>query len=540
MLNDTLPRSELETALEEYWDPLNFILNEIKPNERFSLETKEIMGKLHHALNISSYKKPEFRLRLLKYADRKNCLKFLHRVGIPVSTVDTAYKDSIKKASRLLWGNNDETRAFIEEFGYENSLMPDPEQVRNFEFTISSNKPLLMLKEYQSKIFYDAIKRIENPWTRFVIKMPTGAGKTRTALELVSKFLNDGVDAGTKRQVVWLADREELCEQAIISMNEIWSHLGKAELHIYRVWGKYISNYFKPNAFIVATYPKLNNLLNSNSFPEPELVVADEAHNVIARTHKNVIRRLEKNGTRIIGLTATPLRGVNNPENKKLREYFNDEIIEIDSGDMDNISYLQSKGYLAYCESETISSNREFTLTQDQRRRFADDHDLPLELLDKIADDNQRNIIIAERLKKLLSENKQILYFAPNIKQSKLMCAIILALGGNAAHVDGDTQIEYRRDVISKFKNGKIKCICNVNVFAVGFDAPNIDVIFIARPTRSIVLHQQMIGRGMRGPRMNGTEQFQLIRILDILPSIELADEYFADLWKHSKDDAIK
>ena len=42
-----------------------------------------------------------------------------------------------------------------------------------------------------------------------------------------------------------------------------------------------------------------------------------------------------------------------------------------------------------------------------------------------------------------------------------------------------------------------------------------------------------MIGRGMRGPRMGGTEQFRLIRILDILPSIELADEYFADLWRY-------
>ena len=149
---------------------------------------------------------------------------------------------------------------------------------------------------------------------------------------------------------------------------------------------------------------------------------------------------------------------------------------------MDNISYLQSKGYLAYCEPETIESHREFILTQEQRRKFADDHDLPTALLDEIAADNTRNIAIAKRLKELIVENKQILYFAPNLKQSKLMCAIILALGGSAAHVDGNTPIEYRRDVISKFKKGVIKCICNVNVFSVGFDAPNIDVVFIARP----------------------------------------------------------
>lgn len=536
MLNDRLPRNELEYALNEYWDPLNFILDEIKPNEDFDISTKEIMGKLHHALNISSYKKSEFRGKLLQYADKKKCLKFLQRIGISISFQnDKAYEDSIVKASKLTWGHNDETLAFIEEFGYDKDLMPDLESHRDSEFTIHSNTPLRMLKEYQSKIFYDGMRLVENPWTRFIIKMPTGAGKTRTALEIVSNFLNNGIDTNEKRCAVWLADREELCEQAIVSMQEIWAHLGKEDLHVYRVWGGNVSYDFKPNAFIVATYQKLNNLLNSDSFPQPELVVADEAHNVIAPTHKKVIRRLEENGTRIIGLTATPIRGIDSPENKKLREYFNDEIIEIDSGYMDNISYLQTKGYLAYCKPETIQSNREFILTYEQRRKFADEHDIPLELLNEIASDNKRNIVIAERLKKLIVENKQILYFAPNIKQSKLMCAIILVLGGSAAHVDGNTPTEYRRDVISKFKEGKINCICNVNVFSVGFDAPNIDVVFIARPTRSIVLHQQMIGRGMRGPRMGGTEQFRLIRILDILPSIELADEYFMDLWRTNK-----
>lgn len=533
MLNDKLPRSELEFSLKEYWDPLNFILREIKSDSDFDIDTKETMGKLHHALNISSYKKSEFRAKLLKYADKKKYLKFLNRVGISVpSQDDTAYAKSIEKASKLAWGHNEETRAFIQEFGYDESMMPEMMRDRETEFTIQSHLPLRMLKEYQSKIFYEGMGMVENPWVRFIIKMPTGAGKTRTALEIVSNFLNNGIESGTKRQVVWLADREELCEQAIISMNEIWKHLGKDDLHVYRMWGSHSSDSIKPNAFIVATYQKLNNLLGTGNFPQPELVVADEAHNVIARTHKNVIRRLEENGTRIIGLTATPVRGIDSPENKNLKEYFNDQIIEIDSGNVDNISYLQSKGYLAYCEPETIRSNREFILTQEQRRKFADDHDLPPEILDEIAADNKRNIIIAEKLKNLISEDKQILYFAPNISQSKLMCAIILALGGNAAHVDGNTPIEYRRDVISKFKANKIKCICNVNVFSVGFDAPNIDVVFIARPTRSIVLHQQMIGRGMRGPRMGGTKQFQLIRILDILPSIELADEYFADLWK--------
>ena len=78
--------------------------------------------------------------------------------------------------------------------------------------------------------------------------------------------------------------------------------------------------------------------------------------------------------------------------------------------------------------------------------------------------------------------------------------------------------------------------VFNYGVFSTGFDAPNIDVVFIARPTKSIVLHQQMIGRGMRGPKMGGTSEFQLYRIVDDMPEIDLADDYFTDIWKYYEE----
>ena len=140
--------------------------------------------------------------------------------------------------------------------------------------------------------------------------------------------------------------------------------------------------------------------------------------------------------------------------------------------------------------------------------------------------------IIAESLLDLQKEEKQVLYFAPNVEQSKFMCMLLLAQGAKAAHVDGTSPMEYRRDVISKFKDNKI----NFDVFTTGFDAPNIDVVFIARPTKSLVLHQQMIGRGMRGRRMGGTTQFDLYRIVDNMPEIDLADDYFTDIWKYPEN----
>ena len=160
----------------------------------------------------------------------------------------------------------------------------------------------------------------------------------------------------------------------------------------------------------------------------------------------------------------------------------------------------------------TIPSNRQFRMTAEQRRCYIEDRDLPQGLLDIIARDDQRNIIIADYLQKLNKDRKQVLYFAPNVEQSKFMCAVMIAMGAKAAHVDGHTPIEYRREVVAKFRKSYLNFIFNFDVFSAGFDAPNIDAVFIARPTSSIVRHQQMIGRGLRGPKMGGTENCTIYR----------------------------
>ena len=70
------------------------------------------------------------------------------------------------------------------------------------------------------------------------------------------------------------------------------------------------------------------------------------------------------------------------------------------------------------------------------------------------------------------------------------------------------TPTEYRSDLISKFQDKKINILLNYNVLVAGFDAPAIDTIFIARPTRSVNTLFQMIGRGMRGPKVKGGTEF--------------------------------
>ena len=161
--------------------------------------------------------------------------------------------------------------------------------------------------------------------------------------------------------------------------------------------------------------------------------------------------------------------------------------------------------------------------------------DYPSGLVKRIAMDEARNLIITKKLLELAKECKHILVFAGSVEQSKLLCGILIAFGYSAVHVDGNTQPNYRKDVVNKFKNGEIQFIFNFGVFVAGFDAPNIDAVLIARPTTSIVLYGQMIGRGLRGPAIGGTREFQLIDIVDNIiteqSGLDSVFDHFLDYW---------
>ena len=535
MINENLPHAELIAGLEEYIDRIDYILDELGVDVGTGIiNNRKLLGGLHHAMNIPNYGRPEFMEQLLRRAGKSKLEEFLRKINLTrTSTEKQDIGKLVRMAARMPWGNNENTRAFVDVFGYEKGLVPEGMvDVPAHEVCESFGTPLKTLKQYQSNVFFRSLDLVTAPWSRFIVKMPTGAGKTRTSMETVCHFLRDGDKTGF-RQVVWIADRDELCEQAIESIKHVWPHIGGEKLNIYRLWRSRRHEKFEDPSFIVATYQTLYGILKKNEpLPEPHLIVTDEAHNVLAQTHKKTLDRLVKKKTRIMGLTATPVRGTDF-ESRRLMEFFRGEIIGIDSEYSNDVEYLQGLGYLAHCIPKSIPSHREYRLTAGERKEIERHKDLPPGLLDKIARDDRRNLIIAECLRDLHKDGKQVLYFATSVEQSKFMCMILMAMGAKAAHVDGDTPTPYRRDIIAKFRKGAINMIFNFGVFSIGFDAPNIDVVFIARPTKSLVLHQQMIGRGMRGPAMGGTQQFLLYRIVDNMPEIDLADEYFTNIWKY-------
>ena len=132
-------------------------------------------------------------------------------------------------------------------------------------------------------------------------------------------------------------------------------------------------------------------------------------------------------------------------------------------------------------------------------------------------------------------ENKQTLVFCPSKNNALLLNTFLNEQGCKSAAITSDLEMGERQTKLQLFKDNKIQVITNFNVLTTGFDSPNIEVVIIARPTLSVVLYSQMIGRGLRGKEVGGTEEILLIDVDDNfnnMPNVFKAFTYFNNFFK--------
>lgn len=543
MLNEYLSEEELHTALSEFLNSYNFFFAQLRPEESVMIyQDKKLLARLHHALNIEKYGQRQFMQKLLIGAPANKVQEFVKATKTRYDTYAQIQTEVFRNnLASFQWGNNLKTKAFVHIFGYPDYLIPSGSNTQPAEDIANVlGTPFRQLKEYQAEVAFEAIRYLKRANIRFLIHMPTGSGKTRTAMEIIADFLNED----ETRSVIWLAERAELCEQAMETFVDVWSHLGKQPISTCRLWGKTnITETTGTARFTVAMYQKIRGPLKQGRLTiSADLIVTDEAHNAIASTYSEIIEAMTDNRfkqTRIMGLTATPGRGSNDiEENLKLGQFFGGNVVSIKSSEMGTIEFLRRNGILARCVREPLNINIQYTLTTEEWNVLAKnfEREFPDSLLEKIAKSNARNMKIVLKLIEIADKKKHVLVFCTNLWQSKLLCGVMIALGCTAVYVDGNSPHGYRKDVVGKFRKGDIQFVFNYGVFSAGFDAPNIDAVVIARPTTSVVLYSQMIGRGMRGPVIGGTSEFLLIDVVDdIITDISGLDDvydYFSEYWE--------
>lgn len=444
-------------------------------------------------------------------------------------------ESEIKTLAKVVAKNENKRSEFLRFFELPKRFFPQPHETKpglfvitapSFENPVEINSAYKVLKDFQYDIFFRAIAKLVPAMSRMIVQMPTGSGKTRTVMEIIANHFN--TDDESKKRVVWLANSEELCEQAVSCFVEVWQHVGKKDVEVQRVWGGNTSpqesQYSRDMQFIVGSLQslwKLIEVMDNDSktvFSLTSLLVIDEAHIAVARTYSNVVRKIAQlSHCRVVGLTATPGRAIEE-ETTDLSELFHGEIVSLKdpSGNQANaISYLRSIKVLSFVEYAPLVVDTKVSLSKTEAKKLETDLEFSGAILKRIGQSNLRSAEIVARLKPVLEKESKVLLFAPSIENSKFLTSLFIFLGYRAAHIDGSTHSSTRSQLIEEYIKGELQILCNYGVLTTGFDAPKTDVLCIARPTKSPVLYSQMIGRGLRAPAVGGTAECLIIEVRD-------------------------
>lgn len=339
------------------------------------------------------------------------------------------------------------------------------------------------LRPYQTDSVKAVIHYFRQHATPAVIVLPTGAGKSLVIAELARL---------AKGRVLVLAHVKELVEQnhakyegyglkgAIFSAG-----LGRKETDQQVVFASVQSVVRNLDAF-------------KNQF---SLLVIDECHRVpdekSSSYQKVITHLLELNtGMKVLGLTATPYRlgmgwiyqyhtrGLVRSEEPR---FFRDCIFELP------IRYLLDEGFLTparLIDAPVLSYDFSQLKPANTGRYKESDLDLVIEQSKRATPQIVAQII------QLAADKQGVMVFAATVRHAQEILSLLPESESDI--VIGDTPSPERDAIIQRFKQRELKFLVNVSVLTTGFDAPHVDLIAILRPTESVSLYQQIVGRGLR------------------------------------------
>ncbi len=451
----------------------------------------------------------------------------VHGPTILSKIVPTLASEGLDPPAR--WGS-EAARAFVLETGFPLEFASSARTKRQGEIAVSGPIRLPPLHDYQEKILSGLTDLFlsGSGRRRAVVSLPTGGGKTRVAAEAVVRLVLKG-EGSEKRSALWIAQTDELCEQAVQCFRQLWVNIGTAgeELRVVRLWGGHSALPVPPEddeaIVVVASIQTINNRFDISGLSwlaTPGVVVIDECHHAITKSYSALLRWLDvKTGSEsdreveppILGLSATPWRGHDEEESARLAARFDRRWFPADQ----HVLYdsLRGIGVLSRLEYRPIDYSKPISLSPADARHLEQFGELPDAVIERMAADPARNDLIIDAV--LSTQATSILLFANSVAHAQYIAARLHLAGCPAAAVSGDTDRLARQHFVRRFRACEIRVLCNHSVLTTGFDAPRADMIVISRPVFSSVRYMQMVGRGLRGPTNGGTEKCDIVTVED-------------------------
>lgn len=317
----------------------------------------------------------------------------------------------------------------------------------------------MALRPYQTEAVSQILQAF-NTYNRVLYQLPTGGGKTVILADLINHVQGN----------VWiLVHRKELIQQTLGKLHE--------DASIISAEHKYIE--------ARVSIAMIQSLVRREGLKSPDLIIIDEAHRARAGSYLKILEKYPN--AKVLGVTATPRR----LDGKGLGDIFQHLILG------PTVRELIDQGYLA--DYYLYGAPKAVSLYGVSKRAG----DYNLEQLAEVMGDKVIVGNSVDEYKKHL-DGKQAIVFAVTVEHSKYIAECFKAAGIPAAHLDGETPTERRDSIIQQFKEGKILVLTNCQLFTEGFDVPNIEGVIILRPTLSLAMYKQMVGRALR-PKANGS-----------------------------------
>lgn len=446
------------------------------------------------AMNYADIKVSEDKADMLARLRRKNLTEAIFEV----------YKNEFLKTGLML---EDDISIFTEPLSINLELMQGKD-VPLFGFQQEAVEKL--------KDFY-----IKNDNRAGLLVMPTGAGKTRTSIYYL---LREMVSRGY--QILWLTHRDMLIEQTAetffkLSPLTLLENKNMEVLKMLCISGKFssCSGMEISDNIIVASVPSLcrNTDRLSGVLKDKVMVVVDEAHHTYAPSYQRILKRVRalRPASKLLGLTATPVRTKeDSKETYALRKLFDNNIIFSIA-----MSKLVSQKILAKPEYIPIQTNFdiETIITLDEAKFMKRWKEMPESLLDKVAKTNERNSVIVDEYVQNKEKYGKTILFALNAIHCIALKDEFVSRG-----IRCDFVYSLKKDndiIIDRFRHNDrpdgIDLLININILSEGSDIPDIQTVFLTRPTNSDVALMQMVGRGMRGIDCGGTETVNVVDFCD-------------------------
>lgn len=320
---------------------------------------------------------------------------------------------------------------------------------------------MIQLRPYQQDVLAQSRQAYAERHRAVLLCMPTGAGKTVTASTVVH-------GAAKKGNVTWwLTHRRELANQASQTFYSLDIPHGTVQ-------AGHITN---PHAIVqVASIQTIVRRLDQ--LPEPALIVFDETHHIGAASWDAVFHRFPR--ARVLGLTATPWR----LDGQGLGRWYSRMVMGPTTAEL--IAEGSLSPYRLFAPATPDLSGVVTTAGDYQAGALAKAMDRPQIVGDAITHYSN------------LCAGKRAVVFAAGVENSRNIAAQFNAAGIPAEHVDGTMPSEQRDAAVDRFRRGETLILSNADLFGEGFDVPAIEAAILLRPTKSLSLHLQQVGRALR------------------------------------------